>query len=204
MKTYTIIAGVNGVGKSSFTGVLKEQISDLGIIINTDEIAKDNNLGNISAGKIALNQVDSCISNEENFTQETTLSGVRTLKNILKAKENGYKIRIYYIGINTLMDSLIRIDNRVRKGGHNIDVEDVTRRFNNRHENLSRILPYCDYGEIYDNENGFDKLADVNNGQIIKLSNKITPMWYNEMITHINNTLSANILDRTEENTLSR
>ena len=30
MRTYTIIGGVNGVGKSSFTGVLKEQCTDLG------------------------------------------------------------------------------------------------------------------------------------------------------------------------------
>lgn len=31
MRTYTIIGSVNGVGKSSFTGVLKERCTDLGI-----------------------------------------------------------------------------------------------------------------------------------------------------------------------------
>ena len=36
MRTYTIIGGVNGVGKSSFTGVLKERCTDLGIIIDVD------------------------------------------------------------------------------------------------------------------------------------------------------------------------
>ena len=34
MRTYTIIGGVNGVGKSSFTGVLKERCTDLGTIID--------------------------------------------------------------------------------------------------------------------------------------------------------------------------
>ena len=38
MRTYTIIGGVNGVGKSSFTGVLKERCTDLGIIIDVDKI----------------------------------------------------------------------------------------------------------------------------------------------------------------------
>ena len=33
MKIYTIIGGINGVGKSSFTGVLKEQTTDLGVIL---------------------------------------------------------------------------------------------------------------------------------------------------------------------------
>ena len=33
MKTYTIIAGVNGCGKSSLTGVLRTEINNLGKII---------------------------------------------------------------------------------------------------------------------------------------------------------------------------
>ena len=36
MKYYTIIGGVNGVGKSSLTGVLKKQRTDMGMIIDTD------------------------------------------------------------------------------------------------------------------------------------------------------------------------
>lgn len=36
MKIYTIVGGVNGVGKSSFTGVLKERSTDLGTIIEDD------------------------------------------------------------------------------------------------------------------------------------------------------------------------
>ena len=39
MPIYTIIAGVNGVGKSSFTGVLKNQRHDLGHIIDADLLA---------------------------------------------------------------------------------------------------------------------------------------------------------------------
>lgn len=38
MKKYTIIAGVNGVGKSSMTGLLTRMSYDLGIIIDTDSI----------------------------------------------------------------------------------------------------------------------------------------------------------------------
>lgn len=38
MKIYTIIGGINGVGKSSFTGVLKGSRNDLGQIIDVDKI----------------------------------------------------------------------------------------------------------------------------------------------------------------------
>jgi len=41
MKRYTIIAGVNGAGKSSLTGALKAERSDLGIIIDVDKISAE-------------------------------------------------------------------------------------------------------------------------------------------------------------------
>ena len=41
MKIYTIIAGVNGVGKSSLTGVLVGESSDLGVIVDADRITAE-------------------------------------------------------------------------------------------------------------------------------------------------------------------
>ena len=41
MKIYTMIGGVNGVGKSSFTGVLKEWSTDLGTIVDVDRITAE-------------------------------------------------------------------------------------------------------------------------------------------------------------------
>ncbi len=182
MAIFTIIGGINGVGKSSFSGVLKEQMPDLGFIVNTDEIAKVNCISNIEAGKIALSIISNSIYECDNFAQETTLSGATTEKNILKAKEKGYTIRMYYIGINNLVENIIRIENRVRKGGHNISVEDVTRRFNKRYDDFLRILPYCDVGEIYDNENGFNKLADIEAGRITNICD-IIPDWFAQMLS---------------------
>ena len=44
MKTYTIIAGVNGCGKSSLTGVLRTEIDNLGKIIDVEEYEPDEQL----------------------------------------------------------------------------------------------------------------------------------------------------------------
>lgn len=41
MKTYTIIGGVNGVGKPGVTGVLKESYEDFEKIIDVDKIAAE-------------------------------------------------------------------------------------------------------------------------------------------------------------------
>ena len=61
MKTYTIIGGVNGVGKSSFTGVLKERCEDLGHIIDVDKITAELGKGTLAGGKAALTKIEICI-----------------------------------------------------------------------------------------------------------------------------------------------
>ena len=136
MKTYTIIDGVNGAGKSSLTGVLKSRMNDLGIIVDVDKISIGQNP--IAGGKEAIRMIDECIDKGVNFTQETTLSGRRTEQIARKAKEAGYYIRLFYVGLDTVDESLKRIRNRVEKGGHDIPPEDVKRRFGGRFDALMR------------------------------------------------------------------
>ena len=78
MRTYTIIGGVNGVGKSSFTGILKEQRSDLGILIDVDKITAEPGGNTLAGDKAALKKIRDCIDRGISFTQETTLSGRHT------------------------------------------------------------------------------------------------------------------------------
>lgn len=78
MRTYTIIGGVNGVGKSSFTGVLKERCSDLGIIIDVDKITAELGRNTMAGGKAALKKIRECIDKGVSFTQETLIIFART------------------------------------------------------------------------------------------------------------------------------
>lgn len=166
MKVYTIIGGVNGVGKSSFTGVLKEQSTNLGIIVDVDKITAELGAGTIAGGKAALKKINECIEKGISFTQETTLSGRKTEITAKEVKEKGYHVRLFYIGLDTAAESLARIANRVRRGGHNIPENDVERRFEGRWEAVAKILPYCDEAEFYDNDNGFVKVAEYRNGEL--------------------------------------
>lgn len=176
MKIYTIIGGVNGVGKSSFTGVLKERTSDLGTIVDVDKITASLGGSALVGGKAALGKIRDCISRGVSFTQETTLSGYKTEATAKQVKELGYYVRLFYVGLDSLDESLLRIENRVRKGGHDIPVEDVTRGFEGRWEAVSKVLPYCDEAEFYDNDNGFVKVAQYCNGELRTVGSHI-PMW---------------------------
>lgn len=180
MKIYTIIGGVNGVGKSSLSGVLSAESSELGVIIDTDKITAENGGDRIKGGKIAIERINNCLEKGINFTQETTLSGVRTLKTILKARELNYFIRLYYVGISSSAESISRIANRVLKGGHNIPPEDVKRRYAKRFDDLIKILPYCNEAVFFDNENGFIEKAEYRNGTLITKGENI-PEWIKEL-----------------------
>ncbi len=184
MKIYTIIGGVNGAGKSSFTGVLKESRKDLGRIIDVDKITAQLGGNPMEGGKESIRRIDDCLKKGISFTQETTLSGFRTERTAKKALEAGYFVRLYYVGLNTAQESLDRIANRVKRGGHNIPANDVLRRFDGRWEAVAKVFPYCNEAEFYDNDNGFVKVGEYRNGELI-LVGENHPAWILELKAYL-------------------
>lgn len=181
MNTYTIIAGVNGTGKSSFRGVLEGQRVNLGHIIDPDAIAKNNNNDLFNASKISVKKINNCLNNNISFTQETTLSGQSVIQTAKKARSKGYNIVLYYIGLSSAEESIDRIKNRVKKGGHNIPSPDVIRRFERRFNTLLKLIPLCDEVYFYDNENGFIKVGEILNDQFNYVGN-YKPTWLLDLL----------------------
>ena len=117
-------------------------------------------------------------------TFETTLSGRKTETTTAEAKEKGYTVRLYYIGLDSAEECLLRIENRVTHGGHSIREEDVLRRFAGRWEALAKILPYCDGAHFFDNCNGFVEVAEYVNGELIVKGSQ-RPAWVEELRTFL-------------------
>lgn len=187
MKTYTIIGGVNGVGKSSFTGVLKEIGSGLGTIIDVDKLTAELGGNALAGGKAALGKIQNCLELGVSFTQETTLSGRKTRETARQALAQGYQVCLYYIGLDSAAESITRIGNRVRRGGHSIPREDVERRFAHRWEALAQVLPYCHQAAFYDNDNGFVKVAEYRNGELRQVGS-FCPIWLAELQEYLRKT----------------
>ena len=181
MKNYTIIGGVNGVGKSSFTGVLKERSTDLGVIVDVDRITAELGGNALAGGKAALLKINECIDKGISFTQETTLSGRKTEATAKQVRELGYHVRLFYIGLDSAEESLSRIANRVKRGGHDIPHDYVVRRFAGRWEAVAKVLPYCDEAEFYDNDNGFVLVAEYRNGELRTVGSR-RPQWLMELL----------------------
>ena len=163
---------------------LKEFSMDLGTIIDVDRITAELS-GNMLAGdEAALSKTCDCISCNVSFTQETTLSGYKTEATANQVKELDYHVRMFYVSHATLDKRLLRIENRVRRGGHNIAKGDVSRRFAASWEALAKVLPYCDEAEFYDNDNGFVKVAEYRNGEFRTVGNRIAN-WILELRNYL-------------------
>ena len=76
-------------------------------------------LANCDAGQLSK----SCKWKGFSFTQKNTLSDSKTMRTIKQAQDNGYHIRMYYIGLGSVEESIERIANCHRKGGHTIPEE---------------------------------------------------------------------------------
>jgi len=174
---YTIFAGVNGAGKSTFYRMLN---LDFGVRINTDEIVRDrfdhdwqNPNTQIAAARIAVKRRKECLDGGISLNQETTLVGHSIVTVIAKAKAAGFKINLYYVGLESVELSVERVAIRKRAGGHGIPEDDLRRRYANSFDNLKRVLPLCDSVQIYDNSGSgaFDiinPLLVVKDGQLVK------------------------------------
>lgn len=150
MPKLILIGGPNGAGKTTFAReILTTDLKGMRFL-NADEIARglspfDPDRVARRAGRILLEEIDEAIANGRDFALESTLSG-RTHATILRqAKESGYEITLHFLWIPSAKVSLARVRQRVKKGGHNVPVADIMRRYDRIMRNLVELyLPLAD------------------------------------------------------------
>jgi len=172
-KEFNIFAGVNGAGKTTlyFNKLEKEKNKNFGLRVNIDEIVQaigswKNQKDQIRASKIALKVRNYYLQKGYSFNQETTLCGKSIISFIYKAKDKGYKINLYYVGLENEQIAKDRVKIRVLKGGHNVAPELIERRYKESLKNLKNILPIVDNLYLFDNSIEFksiDKRQDIEN-----------------------------------------
>lgn len=179
-KLYNIIAGVNGAGKTSLYSIINNEY-DLGERVNIDEIVKQHGdwqdtMLQIKAGRAAMDMINHYIEIGVTFHQETTLPGVTIIKQIKKAKERGYTIRLFFVGIDDVTIAIERVHKRIALGGHGIDDDIIEKRYKKLPENLKVLLPLCDIVILYDNTVRFRQVAFIRN-TIIEDYDPMIPKW---------------------------
>ena len=193
-KVFYLFAGVNGAGKSTLynSESLNNDIKNT-IRINTDEIVREigdwrNNSDQLKAAKMAINLRNECFLYGKSFNEETTLTGKTILKTIDKAKELGYELQLFYVGVNSPEIAKERIKSRVEKGGHHIENDIVEKRYYESLKNLKEIILKFDKVYLYDNSKKYKNIFSFSNNKILFKDNK-SISWAKEAIEIIENNI---------------
>ena len=188
-KTFTIIAGINGAGKTSLYRVLKETDNDLGVRVNIDELALEQGdwrdpRAQIHAGRAAMAMISEQIEKGNSFHLETTLPGAAIVRQINAAKEKGFTVTLYFVGIDRLGVALERVHLRMANGGHGIADEFIIKRYAQLNANLRQVLPLCDNAILFDNTVKFRQIAILENKKLVDCDSDL-PYWFIELIDEL-------------------
>jgi predicted ABC-type ATPase len=134
LRNVYIVAGPNGVGKTTFAREFLPHYANCRNFVNADLIAQGiaplaPELAEIRAGRLMLNEIDRFLYRGEDFGFETTLSGRTLLALIRRVKSLGYQVHFFYLWVFDVELLLSRIQGRVLLGGHNVPANVVRRRF---------------------------------------------------------------------------
>jgi predicted ABC-type ATPase len=154
--TFTVIAGANGCGKSTLTrwaGAFFQQsaVLDPDAIAVELEAESNTELSSIEVGKEVIRSAQAFLTGRISFSVETTLSGRTYLRMLARARELGYKTRLFYIGTESVDINIVRIMARVLKGGHDVPIEDQLRRYPRSFKNLQPAIALADACVLFDN-----------------------------------------------------
>jgi predicted ABC-type ATPase len=155
-----IIAGPNGVGKTTFARTFLPKYADCKNFINADLIAEgispfSPEAATVRAGRLMLNEIRFFALRRATFAFETTFSGRSYLKLIRQFKKQGYEVHIFFLWVKSVDVALSRVRERVLKGGHDIPEALVRRRFGRSISNFfAEYRRLADSWYLFDNSGG--------------------------------------------------
>jgi len=154
----TVIAGVNGAGKSSVVGERLRQSG--GEYFNPDEVTRKFQAASTSLTLAEANsrawdegkqRLEEAIRVRADFVFETTL-GVTTMTELLsEALDEGLEVALFYVGLDKVELHLARVRARVAAGGHDIPEPKIRERYASSLKNLVKLAPRLTELRVFDN-----------------------------------------------------
>ncbi len=179
MKKLYIIAGPNGVGKTTLSYTILPEIFNCYEFVNADEIAKgisplNPEKAGIRSGRLMLQRIKELVELDESFAIETTLSTKSYSSFVNSAQQRNYEIVLLFLTLDSVELAIQRVSTRVKEGGHNIPIEVIERRYKNGLRNLFNIyIPIVDNWLIVNNSSEkFEFIAEGNKDRVIVKNEK--------------------------------
>ena len=182
-----IIAGPNGSGKTSITQkFLHHEWAEGTTYINPDQIAKDlfgdwnNSESVLKAAIYCSNLREQCLKEKKSFVFETVFSAQDKIDFVIRAKQAGFFIRIFFISTSNPAINASRIAKRVMEGGHDVPITKIISRYNKSIQNCKIVAPIIDRLYVYDNsidDEDTRPLFRLTDGALTKQYTDDIPEW---------------------------
>ncbi len=164
---FVLLGGPNGSGKSTL--VRRIDPEGLDDIINPDTIRlADGSLASVlQAGRMVIQRTASHLAAGRGFLLETTLSGNREARVVAEARARGYRVEVLFVCLRDVELNILRVQARVKMGGHAVPEEDIRRRYFRSLDNLREILPMTHAAALFDDSGeGHRLVARYRNGAL--------------------------------------
>lgn len=156
MPDVIVIAGPNGAGKSTLAPALLRDTFGILEYVNADTIAEGLSAfapedASFDAGRVMLGRLHELASDSKDFAFETTLASRFYAGWLNKLQENGYRVSLVFLWLETLELAIERVVTRVQLGGHSIPEQTIRRRYERGLKNLFELyLPAVDNWRVFD------------------------------------------------------
>ncbi len=150
-----MLAGANGVGKTTFARANLRAFIDQDAFLNADDIAREMNWPNVQAvaveaGRRLLQQRLRLLEQRKSFSIETTLASRTLLRFVDRVRDEGYSVKLVFLFTPFPSTNELRVKQRVMSGGHNVDTDTIRRRHSLGLRYLMRYWDACTEGLVFD------------------------------------------------------
>ena len=187
-----VIAGPNGSGKTSVTSkILHHEWLEDSEYINPDNVARDvfgdwnNQASVLKAANYCNEWRERCLAERKRHIFETVMSAADKVDYILRAKQAGFFIRLFFVSTESPTINAKRVANRVLNGGHDVPIPKIISRYDKSIANGIALAPYVDRLYVYDNsiEDAEARLLfRLSDGELAKRYVEELPNWASNIL----------------------
>lgn len=182
-----VIAGPNGSGKTSVTSkILQHEWLEDSEYINPDNVARDiygdwnDRIAVLKAANYCNDWRERCLSEKKSHIFETVMSANDKVDYILRTKQAGFFVRLFFVSTESPTINAKRVAKRVIDGGHDVPIPKIISRYDKSIANCIALAPYVDRLYVYDNsiEDTYARLLfRLTDGTLAKRYFDTLPNW---------------------------
>ena len=185
------VAGPNGAGKSTFSKELSEPDA---VIFDVDKViarieAQYPDMPKKQVYEEAtedfLKQATAAVKDKRHFTLETNFRDDNLVDIVAEFKRHGYTTNMIYLTLENISQSIYRVNQRVKNGGHHVDHKNIEQNYDLGLQYLEEFADRFDNLEIIDASGEGWKLRSLLSIQNHKLE-KVSENLHERVVKTVN------------------